>query len=546
MVSDLPCQCTPEIKLNLNLSFTTCNPCLLSQVHHPTRSHQETAAALQQSLYGNLASSLPGQLIYTSSAWVRGCVHMFVWAAHLPSHLLGRVTGHSFSVAAEKAAPEHSAPEGPTGWELTAPISSDIASRLAGSAAAAGAEGEVDVQIGKQPGRRYQLEPGKQPAAVASPAEPAEPNVAASTHTTGLQICSISPPCMSLSDLGAGGALGRLASTTLNLQLTSQQAQQARVVIMAAATWVLLVDKEYGVLAGDMTTLAVEIPVDGLGKAAHGNRPSREHACGHQPVVPLRLIITTPTQHADTSQRTQPVRLLATATLLAAPAPLASELCSLYALMQQQGQQEGLGDQEVWSLHWQVLMNDLALCLMAADDFGSATTGAGTAMSVQQVQAVGEVADSLCKFFSGHAMLGWQAQMQASLQALGHQQGHCKQALLWEREGVAATPSHRDVPAGPATPLVAKQSDSTAAPAAGVHDDSVQKPQKPQKPGAVPAIGTSSGTGAASKGAPHARHAEAETPPPVHHYSLSFRDQAQEQRYRDWAMRRARVPIRVW
>jgi hypothetical protein len=311
---------------------------------------------------------------------------------------------------------------------------------------------------------------------------------------------------------------------------------------MAAATWVLLVDKEYGVLAGDMTTLAVEIPVDGLGKAAHGNRPSREHACGHQPVVPLRLIITTPTQHADTSQRTQPVRLLATATLLAAPAPLASELCSLYALMQQQGQQEGLGDQEVWSLYWQVLMTDLALCLLAADDLSSATPGTGTAAPAHQRAALAAAADSLCEFFTHHVMSDWEAQMQGALQSLGHHhQGENKPATYMEQGGVA-TPSHRDVPAGPATPQVGKQATSTSVPVPGGHDDS----QQPVKPVVGPAAGTSTGKGATSKGARDARRPEAETPAPVRYFGLAFKDKAQEQRYRDWAMRRARVQIRVW
>jgi hypothetical protein len=328
---------------------------------------------------------------------------------------------------------------------------------------------------------------------------------------------------------------GRPAAIAFNMQLTSHQAQQVRVIVVAAATGAVLVDKKYGLTAGHLTTLQLELPSSALATAATGK--DRQVGGGLQPVAPLRLIITTPTHHTQGPQPPQLARLLATATLLAAPASLASELCGLHELMEQQGAAQQLTAQEVWSQHWQVLMNDLALCLMAADDLSSATPGEGTAVSAYQVQAVGEVAETLCQFFLGHVMPGWQAQMHSSLQALSHQQAQGQQALLWE-QGVVATPFHRDEPAGPATPQVGKQATSTSVPAPGGHDDS----QQPAKPGLAPAAGTSSGKGAASR----EQGLHQPEAPPAHLCGLSFKDKAQELRYRDWAMKRACVPIIVW
>jgi hypothetical protein len=446
-------------------------------------------------------------------------VQVFVWTTHLPQLLHGR-SPDDRSASAGTAGPQ------------TTPIGRDIASCLAGSAAAAGAEGEVDVQVGDQPGQRYQLQPGREPALAPSSTTP-EAHILNQEGLSGLELHSVSPPCLSFSGNQVLPAAGRPAAIVFNLQLTSHQEQHVRVIVVAAATGTVLVDGEYGVTAGHLTTLQLELPSSALAAATTGK--GRQDGGGLQPVTPLRLIITTPTDHTQGAQ--QYVRLLATATLLVAPASLASELCGLHELMQQEGQQEGLAAQEMWS-HWQVLMNDLALCLLAADDLSSATPGPGTAPPAHQRAALAAAADSLCEFFTHHVMSDWQAQMQGAVQSLGHQQGENKPATCMEK-GSVASPSHRDVPAGPAMPLEVKSGARSAAPAAGVND-STQQPQKPATAGA------SSGKGAASRDAPDARHPEVETAPPVHRRGLLFKDKAQEQHYRDWAMRRARVPIRIW
>jgi hypothetical protein len=439
-----------------------------------------------------------------SSAWVRGCVHFFAWAAHIPPQLAG-MPGQSASAAGGKAAPALTAYKALAGAGLAAPISNDISSWLAGSAAAAGAQGGVDVQVGKQPPQQYQVQLGSPPAAALPAATSTSPS-----SDMPLEICSVTPPCLTLPDLftsTAGAAGGSSAASALTLQLVSRQAQQVRVIILAAAAGEVLVDRSYQATAGGITNLPVEVPLDALAHAAKGTQRNNTSA-ELQPVIPLRLIVTAADHYAGQPQHRQPVCLHATATLLAAPALLASELCILAEAMQQQGRAEGLSDQEVWSTHWQQLINDLCMCLMAANDPSS---GMGTT-------EVRGVASSLATFFSTHGMTGWEGQMQGVLQALGRQQVEGRQASE-EQAGAGAI---ADAPAGPLPPPVTQDSKAT------------------------PQAGTSTGEGDGSKAADDSSKCSSTREPPMKHFNLSFSDGAQEWRYRDWAMRRACVPIRVW
>jgi hypothetical protein len=124
------------------------------QAHHPTRSHQAIAAALQRSLPADLDSLLPGRLLHVSSAWVRGCVQVFVWATHLPHQLLGKPGADGSADEADTPAQDGSGAV-PSGIQcMVAPFSNSIMSRFASSAAAAGVEDEVDVQINQQVAQR--------------------------------------------------------------------------------------------------------------------------------------------------------------------------------------------------------------------------------------------------------------------------------------------------------------------------------------------------------------------------------------------------------
>jgi hypothetical protein len=139
--------------------------------------------------------------------------------------------------------------------------------------------------------------------------------------------------------------------------------------------------------------------------------------------VALQLAVTT-TIHTQITQPNQPTRLHGTATLLAAPAPLATELCSLYAGMEQEGQEDGLSRRDVWSHFWQPLMCDLHACLagcqMAAAPSGNAAT------FIQQNEVVlTTVAGSLGSFFSANGMPGWQGLMQRMSETMrDHHQSH--------------------------------------------------------------------------------------------------------------------------
>jgi hypothetical protein len=460
--------------------------------------------------------------VHVSSAWVRGCVHVFVWATHLPEQLSGSKTGYPTSAEPKLVSSA-----------LTWHTSSTLPRRLAGAAVAAGVQGEVDVQVGQQLAQRYQVEPDTEPALVATRAMSGA-DAATATGAFSVELLSITPSCLVVHDMEAEAAAdgSTSASTHPSVQLVSRQAQQARVILVANATGAVLLDRTYDIPSGGVTTLRMDIPSDSLAKLAGRHGPNRRGAGGPQPVIPLRMIITTPTKHADPPNPPQPAHVHATATLLAAPAPLASELCNLHEAMQQQGRAQGLSDEEMWAHHWQQLINDLSLCVAASAGLSSAAAaGAGaTAMAQHQLQAMKEVTTTLANFFSTHGMTGWEAQMRGVLQALGRQQVDSKQASPEEQAG-AGVAAHRDVSCGPASafPLSAKHSTRQRTPATRGNCEGPLKP----------AARTSGGKAQDCK-------PMAQAPAAIHGYRLSFSDRAQEVHYRDWAMRRARVPILVW
>jgi hypothetical protein len=356
------------------------------------------------------------------------------------------------------------------------------------------------------------------------------------------------------------------------MHLSSPQAHPVRVLVVDNAKEALLVDRACDVTAGTHTTLPLEVPTARLLSAAqtgHGSSAPRP--------TPLRLMLISPPsphRHVTTDDGHPPPRpqLVATATLLAAPAPLASELCSLYEAMQDQGQAAGLEAHEVWSQHWQVLMHDVSLCLLAADDLlaprePTSSAPASEAPEQHTAGAIREVAGNLHRFFSSHAMVGWEAQMQAVLQACGGQQeGGGALGVERLRGGRPPTLAEAANPVG--GPAVGTQCQASASgccssrqAAFGTgHASSMGKcggreevvagaeangcQGKPHKPELAPAGSDSSCSCSSSSTA--LSNVKQGAVPLSSHLGLYFRDRAQEQRYRDWAMTRAHVPILVW
>jgi hypothetical protein len=189
--------------------------------------------------------------------------------------------------------------------------------------------------------------------------------------------------------------------------------------LLKGASGAVLVDEEHEVsAAGAVNDISLSVPAGLVAGAAamvtrHGEQQSLEHPSAKQTtILPLRLVIMTPTSPHSSTVAPQVTRLHTTATLLAAPAPLASELCCLYEAMIQQGQQEGLGAGCVWTTHWQPFLEDISLL--------SALTGrrAGSSPAEHQLPAVqADVAHSLRQFFDVNSMPAWHAYVSDLLRA---------------------------------------------------------------------------------------------------------------------------------
>jgi hypothetical protein len=152
-------------------------------------------------------------------------------------------------------------------------------------------------------------------------------------------------------------------------------------------------------------------------------------------------VIIAPAAASDQGEPPPPVRLHATATLLAAPAPLASELGSLYAATEQVGREQGLEPQDVWSHHWQPLMDDICLLSTLARGAGSA---AGAPMQPSTAVSL-EMAQTLVQFFSLNAMPGWQAEAQCVLDMISRQREE-RQHHVMGPPGESALPQMRAEP----------------------------------------------------------------------------------------------------
>jgi hypothetical protein len=197
--------------------------------------------------------------------------------------------------------------------------------------------------------------------------------------------------------------------------------------LVAAVTGVVLVDTEHDLAAGDS---AIPVPISSKGLSSLAHDPDR-------PVVPLRVVITTPVYQAGSSEPQQPARLYATSALFAVPASLASELLSLHASMEADGRAQGLEDAEVWAGHWQPLMEDMIACICAQP--GSASDAAGgrpsatslTAGTPPNMDTLTPVLHSLLTFFSTHAMHAWLDHLQWLLfSQQGHGQHHDIEQML--------------------------------------------------------------------------------------------------------------------
>jgi hypothetical protein len=364
------------------------------QVHRPvSRSHAETAAALQQDLPTYLSASLPDQLAQVSSAWVRGCVHMFAWAAYLNRQLPQRAGGLSTLDQGMPCLDPESSLQVPEVHLSDAAIAS-LQQYLAEAAGAAGAQGAVDVQVGMdQPSVvRYNLD-GR--ADIGTPAH----------HTAHGRVTlhSLDPPCIILPypliDETSSSDMPPTTATA-QLHLSSQHTQRVRVLLLVVATGAVLVDAEHEIQEGP-TAVQVEVPLAQI-------------SCSTQCPAALRVVVSSPSAHpSGVSQPPRPTRLHATATLLAAPAPLAAELSAVFSGMQQDGRGAGLSAQDMWADHWQPLINDIALCLPcapgahAAATWQAASQQEGAARVAQQ-----QVAQNLIKFCSAHGLIGWRSYLE--------------------------------------------------------------------------------------------------------------------------------------
>jgi hypothetical protein len=189
------------------------------------------------------------------------------------------------------------------------------------------------------------------------------------------------------------------------------------VLLLAALTGVVLTDREHDIQAGGFTSIHLpfisqEVAREGQNTGEAGGQANRTSVSSRQASIPLRLIITSPVHQSGPNQPPSPTRLHATATLLAAPDHLASELCSLYAVMVEQGQQEGLTKQQVWSLHWQPLMDDI--CLLS-------TLTEATSQEQQSMSVITEAAHNLQQFFEMNSLPAWQEEVVRVLGSLQQQ-----------------------------------------------------------------------------------------------------------------------------
>jgi hypothetical protein len=333
---------------------------------------------------------------------------MFMWVAQLRNGNLNSIssTGECQGAGQQQSAPVAGAGGPVFGQDVTdadsgGPVQHQL---LVAAAAKAGTEGLVDVQVDEeQMPHRYLFGPAAAAGASGPWRRDCPPvSTGGDSAVPDLIIHHISPPCSALSHPSS--------ATTVELQLSSQPAQRVRVVVVEEATGAVVVDKEEAVRAGQDSHLLLEVPLGSLmpvdtvqhSAAAHqsGALPNAASATGEQPLA-LRLVITTPSaaHQPHGSHPPPPARLLATATMLAAPLELASELCSLYTRMEQEGRGQGLSVQDVWHRHWQPLVNDLGLCLNVS--------------KVQSGSVQGAVAaTTLCSFLAQHGMRGWLSQLQ--------------------------------------------------------------------------------------------------------------------------------------
>jgi hypothetical protein len=377
----------------------------LLQVYRPTGSYSNAAVALQQSFTQQLSAALPDNLMHISTACVRGCVHMFVWLAQLRGPLMADPA--DMTAPEDQSSEQASAADTEGTGSVQGGLSAVMTKSLLGATTTAGAGGPVDVQVTTQgPSHRYHLTtsaPAESTSAAPSPAQPI-PDAAstpASPAASGLHLHSIHPPCLALPSTPAHPPL------TAQLQLTTAVAQEVRLLVLAATTGALLVDAEHVTVAGDVTTIDLTIPAGSLAKAALSLPLGAEHDATHtsQPIIPLQIVITAPVHASDTDQPPPPARLHTTASLLAAPGPLASELCSVYTGLEVEGQGAGLTTAEVWSTHWQPLTHDVCLLGTLAARRRAGTLSCGSAAVAAQV------AQSLSHFFADHALPAWQAQV---------------------------------------------------------------------------------------------------------------------------------------
>jgi hypothetical protein len=376
---------------------------VLPQVYHPTKSHQEAASALTAAVPAALSAALPGHLLHTSSAWVKGCVHLFAWVSD-------QVAGQG----------PHAPPD--------ANLSAILMQHLAAAAASAGAVGPVDVHVTGQPGpRRYHLPALTQaPGAPAAEAEGSIDNLghALTDAFPPLALHQVVPPCLTLPDMQPSQAVTAASASAATLHLGTGVPQRVRVLLLTPASGLVLVDQEHDLGPGDGDSIDLHVPSWDAARAAHSPVGADDHAlsAGASACLTfhaLRLIITTPTHKPGSQQPPQLARLHATATLVAAPPPLASELCSLYETMMQQGGAIGLDAPAVWCLHWQPLMD--SICLLSTLP-GTAAEASTPQEQAQSTAMLTEAAHSLQTFFDLNSMPAWRAEVSCILARLNQQQ----------------------------------------------------------------------------------------------------------------------------
>jgi hypothetical protein len=350
---------------------------------------------------------------------------MFVWAAWLPVQLAS---------AAELRLEGEAGQTPPQAVPAETESSIDILPALAAAADAARVQGEVHVEVGgKGFLQRFRMETL---ASGPVPVLPVSAAVGSSTAEALSRLCMqrIYPPCSTL----PFSTVAEAACITFKVHLSSQEDQRVRVVVVAAATGAVLVDEEHEVVTPQgatgerLSALLVQVPVADL--VAPSPKAAIEGAGGSILCDPaaLRLIITTPAAPHSSTQPCPPARVLATATHLVAPVLLASELCGLHAIMEEEGVRAGMSGAAVWSHRWQPLMNDISLCidLLSSSQTASATSNSSTATGAgagvqYPAQAFDLVTDTLREYFSRAGMEGWFQQLQSMRESMPehHKQG---------------------------------------------------------------------------------------------------------------------------